>query len=58
MEEIRTRSRLASDEWSRYEYDHCSYGSEVPMRKLVHAIYVSLDGVDDEPSWTGQFFND
>ena len=28
------------------------------MRKLVHAIYVSLDGVVDEPAWTGPFFND
>ena len=28
------------------------------MRKLVHAIYVSLDGVVAEPAWTGPFFND
>ena len=28
------------------------------MRKLVHAQYVSLDGVVEDPSWTGPFFND
>jgi hypothetical protein len=28
------------------------------MRKLVHAMYVSLDGVVAEPAWTGPFFND
>jgi dihydrofolate reductase len=28
------------------------------MRKIVHAVYVSLDGVIDEPMWTGPFFND
>jgi dihydrofolate reductase len=28
------------------------------MRKIVHAIYVSLDGVVDEPTWTGPYFND
>ena len=28
------------------------------MRKLVHAIYMSLDGVVEEPAWTGPFFND
>ena len=28
------------------------------MRKIVQAIYVSLDGVVEEPAWTGPFFND
>ncbi len=26
------------------------------MRKLVVAEYVSLDGVMEEPSWTGPYF--
>jgi len=28
------------------------------MRKLKLAMYVSLDGVIEEPSWTGPFWND
>ena len=28
------------------------------MRKIVHAIYVSLDGVVQDPAWTGPFWND
>ncbi len=28
------------------------------MRKLVVAEYVSLDGVMEEPSWTGPYFNE
>ena len=28
------------------------------MRRIVQAIYVSLDGVVDEPAWTGPYFND
>jgi dihydrofolate reductase len=28
------------------------------MRKLKLALYVSLDGVVEEPSWTGPFWND
>jgi dihydrofolate reductase len=28
------------------------------MRTIVHAIYVSLDGVVSDPAWTGPFFND
>jgi dihydrofolate reductase len=28
------------------------------MRKIVHAVYVSLDGVVDGPAWTGPYFND
>src|SRR5438093_217578 len=28
------------------------------MRKIVQAIYVSLDGVVEDPAWTGPFFND
>lgn len=28
------------------------------MRKIVHAIYSSLDGVVEEPAWTNPFFND
>jgi dihydrofolate reductase len=28
------------------------------MRKVVHAIYVSLDGVVTDPAWTTPFFND
>jgi dihydrofolate reductase len=28
------------------------------MRKIVHAIYVSLDGVVSDPAWTTPFFND
>jgi dihydrofolate reductase len=28
------------------------------MRRIVHAIYASLDGVVDEPAWTGAYFND
>ncbi len=28
------------------------------MRKVVHLVYVSLDGVVEDPAWTGPFFND
>src|SRR5438552_2455644 len=28
------------------------------MRRIVHAIYVSLDGVVEEPAWTDPYFND
>ncbi len=28
------------------------------MRKLVVAEYVSLDGVMEEPAWTGPYFNE
>src|SRR5258706_4137019 len=28
------------------------------MRRIVHAVYVSLDGVVGEPAWTGPYFND
>jgi dihydrofolate reductase len=28
------------------------------MRTIVHAIYVSLDGVVSDPAWTSPFFND
>jgi dihydrofolate reductase len=31
---------------------------EIVMRRVVWAEYVSVDGVVDEPSWTGQFWND
>ncbi len=28
------------------------------MRKLVAAVYLSLDGVMENPAWTGPYFND
>ncbi len=28
------------------------------MRRVVAAEYLSMDGVMEEPSWTGPFFND
>jgi dihydrofolate reductase len=28
------------------------------MRAIVHAMFVSLDGVVEDPAWTGPFFND
>jgi dihydrofolate reductase len=28
------------------------------MRKIVHAIYTSLDGVVENPAWTAPFWND
>ncbi len=28
------------------------------MRKLVHSMFVSLDGVIDNPSWTAPYWND
>jgi dihydrofolate reductase len=28
------------------------------MRRIVHAQYVSLDGVVDEPAWTAPYWND
>jgi dihydrofolate reductase len=31
---------------------------EVTMRKLKLAIYVSLDGVVEDPAWTGPFWNE
>ena len=33
-------------------------GTETSMRRVVWAEYVSVDGVVDDPSWTGAFWND
>jgi len=31
---------------------------EIDMRRVVLAMYVSLDGVVEEPAWTSEFWND
>src|SRR6266446_2054044 len=62
--QISTRSRLPPPISAPYNqcrekrriYDIC--GREVVMRTIVHAIYVSLDGVVSDPMWTSPFFND
>src|SRR4051812_37308810 len=52
--------KKANDEFglSRSSYDRTHDGRRPTMRKLKLAMYVSLDGVVEEPAWTGPYWND